>query len=454
MPKDARDVIEAVESQRYTDTLLARTVLPFIPRRITPNEVTWMRIAFLPFIVYFLLVHNYGVGFALFAIAAITDALDGAMARTRHEVTDLGNLLDALADWGLIGIAAVMLLPMYFGWWLVAALFAFELFSIAMAYRSYRRTGSRPEHNWAGKLKMIMQCVAFCFMLGTLFFGESFWLLPALALFLASLPLSLLEVYLYPQYPPKAHAKKITVDGLKVEYREEGSGPTLLLLHGWMSSLITFDALVERLKDHFRVVRIDLPGFGDSEQPHTSWRLVDYAKFVKAFLRQTGIEPAAIVGHSFGGRIILKGTGQEVFAAPKLVLIDAEAGEQLDTLRPRLYKAAAKTGKALGAHISRELTTQLRRLFVRRDGSEYLDTAALSETFLNTAGEDLIDEARRISVPVLLLWGARDKMTPLADAKRLAGAIRNSKLVVFPHAGHVPYQKFPKEVADAIRAFV
>lgn len=192
------EFIEAVETQKYTDIFLARTILPFIPRRITPNEVTWIRIALLPVIVYFLLVHQYSVGFVLFAIAAVSDSIDGAMARTRHEVTDLGNFLDALADWGLIGIAAVMLLPMYFGWWLVASLFAFEILSVAMAYRSYVRTKTRPEHNWAGKLKMILQCIAFCMVLATLFSGESIWLSSALALFIASLALSLLEGFLYP----------------------------------------------------------------------------------------------------------------------------------------------------------------------------------------------------------------------------------------------------------------
>ncbi len=94
--------------QEVSDRALERTLLPFIPARISPNQISWLRILSLPFIYYCLATQLYLPGFVLFTVAALTDALDGAMARTRNRVTEAGKVLDAVADRGLIGVVAIV----------------------------------------------------------------------------------------------------------------------------------------------------------------------------------------------------------------------------------------------------------------------------------------------------------------------------------------------------------
>jgi pimeloyl-ACP methyl ester carboxylesterase len=84
----------------------------------------------------------------------------------------------------------------------------------------------------------------------------------------------------------------------------------VLLLHGWGANLQTFDGLARPLAPTFRVVRLDLPGFGGTEQPPSDWHIADYAQFVSAFLQKLGVsQPACIIAHSFGGRVTIKGRG-------------------------------------------------------------------------------------------------------------------------------------------------
>ena len=113
--------------QKFFDNLIAATILPFIPKRMTPNQVTALRILALPFIFYLLTKESYGWGLAIFTIAALTDAVDGAMARKRDQITDLGKVLDAIADKGLIILAAVIFIPKFFGWALLGPVTVLEV---------------------------------------------------------------------------------------------------------------------------------------------------------------------------------------------------------------------------------------------------------------------------------------------------------------------------------------
>jgi len=140
-----------------TDKVLGKTLLRLIPHWVTPNIVSWLRFASIPFIAYFFLVENYTVALPLFFLSAFSDAVDGSLARTRNLVSNFGKLFDPLADKLLIAATAAIIVPRYLDWNLVIFMIAIDLVLITSAYFRKRFYGTIIQAENSGKLKMIMQ---------------------------------------------------------------------------------------------------------------------------------------------------------------------------------------------------------------------------------------------------------------------------------------------------------
>lgn len=249
---------------------------------------------------------------------------------------------------------------------------------------------------------------------------------------------------------------KIIINNLAVEYMDEGNGLVMLLLHGWMTSLHTFDGITPFLSGNFRMVRLDLPGFGGSEAPEEGWGIGNYVQFIQSFCDKLGIQPEILVGHSFGGRVILKGVSEGFFTPRKLVLI-ASAGLTKHHIKAKLFLVAAKIGKIGLFFLPLGIRDRLRRkLYGMAGSSDYLEaqSAVLKGTFLLSTKEDLTDSARNVRVPTLLIWGRNDVVTPLSDGKRLQMLISGSKLEVIDGAAHFVHKEKPQEVAELVKEFV
>lgn len=246
----------------------------------------------------------------------------------------------------------------------------------------------------------------------------------------------------------------VIVDGLAVRYSDEGAGPVLLMLHGWMHTLTNFDAVAGILKDKYRVVRLDLSGFGGSEAPKSAWRVSDYAHCVASFVQKLELKPYALVGHSFGGRVILKGVGTGLLVADRIVLIASAGNARRSTARLTFYRYLARIIKQFAWLIPAASFARLRRAAYRYLKSDYADVGVLAEIFVNAIGEDLTSDAEHIDIPALLLWGSEDTITPPEDGKRLAQAIRHSEFQLYPGATHALHEERPMEVAAAVGAFL
>lgn len=144
---------------QIVDDLLSRTVLRLIPHAVSPNSVTIVRLISVPVVIFLLLEQNYAWGAIVFALSAFTDALDGAMARTRNQITYWGKVADPLADKLLIGATALILVTRFVSLEIAMLLIGIELLLIARAaylYSHKRRAGA----NAMGKVKMVLQSVA------------------------------------------------------------------------------------------------------------------------------------------------------------------------------------------------------------------------------------------------------------------------------------------------------
>lgn len=248
---------------------------------------------------------------------------------------------------------------------------------------------------------------------------------------------------------------KVIVGGLAIEYEDEGVGKTMFFLHGWQDNLHTFDALAPLLSSTYRVIRLDLPGFGKSEMPKEAWDLNQYVQCVLDFIQKLNLHVDTLAGHSFGGRIIIKGASTKVFQPYRIVLIGSAGTARRRTLHNVAITAFAKVGKMITYmpplfFLREKLKSKLYRFI----GSDYLDAGVLQGTFLKIISEDLSASAVTIAAPTLLIWGRDDMKTPLFDGERLSRLIHNSELKVINGAGHFVHQEKSQEVARLIQAFV
>jgi CDP-diacylglycerol--glycerol-3-phosphate 3-phosphatidyltransferase len=145
------------------DRFLAKYFLRFFPESVTPNQITRFRLLTIPFILLFLALDLYSVGTVLFLFSAFSDALDGALARTKRMITTWGTLYDPIADKLLIGGVSVIIVSKYIGIELAAAIIAIEILLVSFAYVRYK--GRVVPAKMMGKTKMVLQCLGIIFLL-------------------------------------------------------------------------------------------------------------------------------------------------------------------------------------------------------------------------------------------------------------------------------------------------
>lgn len=137
---------------------MEKTILRLIPRNVRPNHVTMFRVFLIPFVLYYLWIENWDVVVPLFLFTAMTDVIDGSLARTRKQITTWGTIADPVADKLLIGSVVVLFVAREINPAFAAVILALEIMIVATAVFRRKRRGEYISANWAGKAKMFLQC--------------------------------------------------------------------------------------------------------------------------------------------------------------------------------------------------------------------------------------------------------------------------------------------------------
>ncbi len=235
-----------------------------------------------------------------------------------------------------------------------------------------------------------------------------------------------------------------TVNGIKINYEQKGEGDLIVLLHGWGSNIKLFANLIDLLSKKYKVVAMDMPGFGASAEPPSAWCVDDYVDFVIDFLKDYNTDKVMLLGHSFGGRVIIKMNSRKnlPFKITKVILVDS-AG----ILPPKSNKKSFRTyyykaGKAvLSTGIAQKLAPNALENFRKKMGSA--DYAAASplmrQVLVKVVNEDLEPLLPNIKCPTLLVWGVNDTATPLSDGEKMEKLIPDAGLVKLENAGHYSF---------------
>ena len=228
------------------------------------------------------------------------------------------------------------------------------------------------------------------------------------------------------------------------ENKEDANARPLLILHGWMAKI---EAMAP-IYIHYRKIRpvyvLDFPGQGGKSDTLTEvWGVPEYAMMVKAFIENQKIEDCDVIGHSFGGRVIiyLASKFEELFN--KIILTDSAGVKPKMTIKKFFKIYSYKFMKnSLKIFLSKEkYDKKIEEMRKKRGSQDYasLPNDIMRESFKKIVNLDLKPNLKEIKKPTLLIWGENDTDTPLYMAKIMEKEIKDSGLVILENAGHYSY---------------
>jgi pimeloyl-ACP methyl ester carboxylesterase len=267
----------------------------------------------------------------------------------------------------------------------------------------------------------------------------------------------------------------VNVDGMRLHYQEFGNGgdPALLLIHGFTASTYVWKTSAPLLAERgFRVIAVDLPGFGYSEKPASyDYSILSQARTISRFMNRIGLGRATVVGSSYGGAVSLNLALDYPERVEKLVLVDAVCNDEaknhpvlqlasmpgigevitpfiLDSrrfMRVRMKNTLAPVNHHL---ITDDRITSILRPLRAADGHH-----AVLTTSRNWRAERLERDAHLINQPTLIVWGDQDKVIRIENGYKLHNAILNSRFVVLKDCGHVPQEEKSELFSNLVAEF-
>lgn len=267
--------------------------------------------------------------------------------------------------------------------------------------------------------------------------------------------------------------KTVTVKGLRVNYYDEGSGDVVLLLHGVCASLHTWDGWTGILKKNFRVIRLDIPGFGltgpaSDAGLYSRDRAVE---FLNAFVTSLKIDRFSLAGNSLGGYLAWNYSLTYPGKVKKMILLDPIGYNQklpfilsfasnpvvrpfARHIMPRfIFEAAVRQVYGDKKKITRRVRDRYFELAMRKGNkSAYVDI--FTEIRRMNDSEKISKNIPAITVPTLVMWGTLDEWIPFEQFGFWKRDLPSARFIAYEGAGHVPMEEVPeKSVRDALDFF-
>lgn len=234
---------------------------------------------------------------------------------------------------------------------------------------------------------------------------------------------------------------------ININYTYYGEGEnTIVLLHGWGQNIQMMQPIGDRLQNQYKILIIDLPGYGKSEEPKEVWSIEDYAECINHIVRNLRIENPIMVGHSFGGKISLMYASK--YKTQKLVLFGSPYCKEikklsiktkvLKTLKkvPGLNKFENIVKKHVGSVDYRHASVMMRKILVE------------------TVNLDITENVKKIICPTLLIWGENDEAVPLERAYELEKLIPDAAVIVYDSCTHYAYLEHLGQSISILKTFL
>jgi pimeloyl-ACP methyl ester carboxylesterase len=264
-------------------------------------------------------------------------------------------------------------------------------------------------------------------------------------------------------------SKFVEVDGLRIHYRDRGSGPPIVLLHGSNSSLFTWEGWADALAPTHRVVTLDLPGHGlTGPDPKERYSPAEMAEVIDAFASAIGLTHFAIGGNSMGGNVSWHYALAHPDRVDNLILVDAAGLSRREPRPPALRIAAApvigrivrwetprfavaKSVRDVYGDPSKVTDALIDRYYdlLLRDGNR-----AATRERLSRKDDSLSARISEIRAPTLVLWGTEDRWILPKYGEQFRDRIPGARLVRLPGLGHVPMEEDPAASVAPVLGFL
>jgi len=257
--------------------------------------------------------------------------------------------------------------------------------------------------------------------------------------------------------------RTIYVDGIRLFIREAGEGSVpLLMIHGFLESSDNFQLNINELSKERKVIAVDLPGFANSDKDIK----IDYSRehlalLLNRMMNQLGYDTYSLLGHSLGGEIALHIAIEHPSSVDSLILVDAAGyqSNQHKSLPPWLVENIFLSYPMQKYLLQLSLYNKEiwnKDIFMKAYAyNAQIPGASFMKFSRDNRNTDLTETVKEIKLPVLILWGADDRLIPVSDAERFHQDISNSELEIFTHCGHLPFVEYPdrfnKSVAEFLR---
>ncbi|MBL4869723.1 MAG: alpha/beta hydrolase [Robiginitomaculum sp.] len=259
------------------------------------------------------------------------------------------------------------------------------------------------------------------------------------------------------------------VDGLNIRYKIEGDNakPSLVLLHGFTSSVESWDGLVAELEGNYQIIRLDLPGHGlTGPDPKHRYAHEDFVNAVHGLVKELNINNPTLIGNSMGGNTAWRYAATYPNEIANLILIDASGfplnglsetplplSPALETyfLKPTKFAVnyGLKNQYAKVAKIPDDRADKILEMMKSPGNGD-----AFVRIFKTFTLPDPTHELSKITAPTLLIWGEKDAVIPVSHAKLFGEAITNSEVEIIENSGHISHEENPVQTAAIINKFL
>ncbi len=234
---------------------------------------------------------------------------------------------------------------------------------------------------------------------------------------------------------------------------DKSAEEAVVMLHGWGANIELFRNSAAPIAAKYLVAAPDMPGFGETPEPPSEWCVDDYTDFVIEFIKNLGIKKVILLGHSFGGRVIIKAVNRKdlPFTVTKIILVDAAGIRPEKTAEQKNKEKIMKFGKKLLSGTP----ALLEKMQSMVGSADYKAASPLMKKILvNVVNEDLTPLLPSISQSTLLIWGTLDTATPITDALKMEQLIPDAGLARIEGAGHYSFIDNPVLFNAIIASFL